>query len=386
MKKRHLLTLVIPFVCHPLFSDDMPLNNDPCAPPICDECPTESCPQPDPAMGCPVPCNRAITFEAGPRVCCGADLFVTADFLWWKAEQDGLAYASTGSSPQNATASVSKEGSVRHPDLGWEPGFRAGLGWNTCYDGWDLFAEYTWFQSNGNKDSVTNPADPNNQLVSYWGLGSSGIGNSTNLPPNFAISSANSDWTAHVNVIDLELGRSYFVGEKLTFRPHAGLRGSWQSQQYNVTYNIDTTPTDRITYKMDQKQDFWGVGLKFGLDTYWLFCRTFGLVADFSFSVLSSNFDVVRRDRRIVTDELIVTSDLLLLNAQNDYNTLKGVADLFLGLRGDWWTCNQGLHFMLQAGWEEEQWISFNNYLRIEEAAHGDLSLQGLTVKFRVDF
>jgi len=40
--------------------------------------------------------KRSVTPDAGPRVQNGYDLTTTVDFIWWKARQDGLAYATSG--------------------------------------------------------------------------------------------------------------------------------------------------------------------------------------------------------------------------------------------------------------------------------------------------
>ena len=274
---------------------------------------------PTPAMGADVPDQRGVTYDAGPRVCDGANIFITADFLFWNAREDGLGYALTGSVNANATASVSSRGSVRHPDWEWDPGFKVGLGWNTMQDGWDLFAEYTWQRFNGSTDRVTNPTDPNNQLVNIWGMGGAGIGNATNLPPNQSIETASGKWDLHFNVIDLELGRNYYIGRWLKLRPHFGLKGTWQDQYYKVRYTQIDSPAQGSTteWQMDQEQCQWAVGLRTGVDTSWQFTRSFSLFGNWALSPLYTSFDVTRKDRQIVRDAAgDVTTNLLLASTK----------------------------------------------------------------------
>jgi len=59
-----------------------------------------------------------------------------------------------------------------------------------------------------------------------------------------------------------------------------------------------------------------------------------------------------------------------------------------MGLRGEWWFFENRYHFMIQAGWEEQLWINHNNFEKVNgvQANHGDLLLQGLTIKLRFDF
>ena len=40
--------------------------------------------------------DHTITPNAGPRVAAGADIFITASFLWWTAHEDGLGYVGSG--------------------------------------------------------------------------------------------------------------------------------------------------------------------------------------------------------------------------------------------------------------------------------------------------
>ena len=71
---------------------------------------------------------------------------------------------------------------------------------------------------------------------------------------------------------------------------------------------------------------------------------------------------------------------------KNDYDALKGVIEFMIGLRYESWFSNERFHALLEAGWEEQLWISNSNFFRIEENAHGDMTLHGLTIKARFDF
>jgi hypothetical protein len=132
-----------------------------------------------------------ITPDAGPRVACGIDLFVTADFIYWTTRMDGLGYAATNVQIGNAD-----KGTVSHPDAGWDAGFKVGLGYNLPHDGWDIFAEYTWLRPS-DKGNVTNN---NGTMVMLQRDSASAF-----------IQSASADWNHDLNVVDLELGRNYFI-------------------------------------------------------------------------------------------------------------------------------------------------------------------------------
>lgn len=93
--------------------------------------------------------NRDVNPAARPVVKDGVDLFVSGDFLWWKAVQENLEYVAT---VNVGTPAVPGEGFLRsyqgryyEPKFKYQPGFRVGIGYNLPYDGWDIFVNWTRF-------------------------------------------------------------------------------------------------------------------------------------------------------------------------------------------------------------------------------------------------
>jgi hypothetical protein len=86
-----------------------------------------------------------------PRPCCtpaipcpmkrgiDGEVYVAADFLWWRAENHGYSYAF------NRTENSWVQGKVMRVNPSWDPGFRLALGWNAGYDQWDILAAWTWY-------------------------------------------------------------------------------------------------------------------------------------------------------------------------------------------------------------------------------------------------
>lgn len=383
----------------------------PCPPKPCPPCDLKPwCPR-TPAYGYQVPCNFAILWDAGPKVCEGIDLFVTADFLWWTAREDGLAYATKG--VNNTDTANGGHGSLKHPDFDWAPGFKVGAGANLWHDGWDIYAQYTWLHAEGSKTTSTNPAinaalvqANTNSLYPTWHVGGTPGTSGTNVnffsPINDPLTKATGRWDLHFNVIDVELGRNYFVGRHLTLRPFLGLKATWQHQDYKIRYfrlSLATPPppitSGTLTMnRMRQDHDMWGIGVRFGMNTAWHFTRQWSIFGDWALAALHTKFDIDRKDRLELynTDEsgniLNRPRALTSYNANNTFYTLKGVLEAAIGLRLDVWLgCNDAYHLRLQAAWEEQLWWGQNNMIgRIEECAHGDLMLHGLTIKARFDF
>ena len=83
---------------------------------------------------------------------CGG-LFVMADFLYWKAENNGWAYAYEQETTDPIGLNV---GNVMRIDPDWDPAFRVGLGWNTNHDFWDVFLNYTWYRNKASESRTSN--------------------------------------------------------------------------------------------------------------------------------------------------------------------------------------------------------------------------------------
>ena len=325
---------------------------------------------------------REITPTAGPRVAHGADVFITADFIWWKATQDGLNYAMTGVLGNNSAqlvpvpGGISSRGSVKDPDFGWEPGFKVGLGLNLSHDGWDLYAQYTWYHSN--QSSSTNGAGITNDVPAV-----------TDSLLALGDTRRSANWDLHFNVIDLELGRNFYVSQFLTLRPHAGFKGTWQSQDFDVSvrpvngFEINNTPTGDATYKSSQDHDVWGLGVRLGFDTAWYFVKDWSIFAKVAWTAMWSHYDVDRKDTLSATNDFFNTT---FVNTELNNYRVKHVGEFELGLRWEIWFYDDNYHFAIQAGWEEQVWINYGNFIRIYNDVQNDLSLHGLNLKLRFDF
>lgn len=326
--------------------------------------------------------TEVITPSAGPRVDHGIDVFMTADFLYWTARMDGLGYVHTGASAGTTNA---PKGKTRYPDWRWKPGFKVGLGLNIPHDGWDVYAEYTWLHSSA-WDSLDN-----NQLGVFP------IWNISNLvyfaDSVYNIEYAKANWNLSFNTIDLSLGRNYFISRYLTLRPFVGFKGAWNNQDYHVNYLFVTDETTSRG-KMKNDQSYWGIGLRSGLNTAWHFTQAWSIYGDLSLSILWSQFDVRRTDIRNDSrngggeNSPPVGIDIATFNTKNSFHTLKGVLELGIGMRGEWWFCEDRYHFLIQGGWEEHLWINHNQLVKAlaSQSQPGDLILQGLTIKARFDF
>ena len=156
------------------------------------------------------------------------------------------------------------------------------------HDGWDLTAQYTWLWQDETKNSI--------ELNNAKGLVSSyqSVFDFGDFSTSF-INKASSEFKQHFNVVDLELGRNFFISRYLTLRPNMGLKFSWIKDKFDYNYAIPvTTSPDVITiFDLDTaaKKKMWGMGIRAGIDNLWHFNKHWGIYGDLAFTGLWSYFD-----------------------------------------------------------------------------------------------
>lgn len=308
--------------------------------------------------------EKIITPNASPIIQHGFDVFVTADFIYWTGRLDNIEYSQI----LDFAGSPSFHSSPKHK---MSPGFKAGVGVDLKHDGWDTYFAYTYFHTSA-VSKVTN-------------------GTSSTV-------SRNINWLLHFNSMDWELGRNFYISPKLLLRPFMGLKGSWQQQSLSNTgkiFNIQQNPigTETITqtlpgvYHSSNKEDFWGVGIRTGLNTSWQFNKNWSLFANTALSSLWGQFTLSRVDttKQILENNTQVTTPVA--NMERRIHTLRPVMEFDIGARWDYWFLDDDYHIRIQAGWEQQVWFDQNQFLELQNAnRYGCLNLQGLTVEFRLDF
>ncbi|MEI8300386.1 MAG: Lpg1974 family pore-forming outer membrane protein [Chlamydiota bacterium] len=335
---------------------------------------------------------KEITPSAGTAVQGGLDVYVQADYILWHASEGGLAYVDHGGinafgSTATSNNTLSK-GQVLAPHFKTSSGFKVGLGLDFNYDGWDLGATYTWLHSHASSE-YSAPLNGTNKTL----LGGAFLitGATTDLFLDVGSVSGSADWKLHFNNIDLELGRNFFVSPKLTLRPHFGLKGTWQTQRFNVAYNQVGTAFTLVSqanateaYTATNVQHYWGLGVRTGVDTSWMFTRNWSLFGDWAIAALWGQFKDTRVDVSNVANAAgaSVLANYTALNLKQRTHQLNGVMELQLGLRYDYWFSDDEYRFRMAAGWENQLWFSQNHFYGLD----GDLSLQGFTLNFRLDF
>ncbi len=345
--------------------------------------------QPPMPMGVTSQPTGVITPPVAPRVSNGADFFMSADFIYWYAQQDGLAYAFAGEIGNNTTNPNPAHSQVKQADRKWEPGFKLGAGLEFEHDGWDLFAEWTWLNPiTNNESSASAKLDNDNYVVlPYTQSGISGVGVASALT---GLDKAEASWTLHYNVIDLELGRNFFLSRYMTLRPHIGLKTAWINQKFNQEFSADdvtfTSPAGDAgefefsgEAKKNQSQESWGLGIRMGIDPVFHLSRNWGIYGNLALSAMYQYYSTSEKVSAYGVGSTGTLVDFEVRNTKKSNHTITPVLELGLGLEYMTWFYDEAYMLELKAGWEEQVWFNTNQFQ--SASAQGNLTLQGFTMK-----
>jgi len=306
----------------------------------------------------------------------GWNIFLNTEFLWWVGKQDGLYYAQGGYS-NNPTSAIPPDGTtnfrgrLKKVQPHFRPGFRVGLGGNMGYDEWDIFLNWTWFQSHARGHS-------NGPLLTLWGHPNGDIAGSLE-----SANSAHAKWSLHYNVLDLEMGRSFWVGRHFALRPFIGARGAWINQHFDIHYNYMTAPTTKGDIRADS--DFEGGGVRMGLDMRFILLGGWSFYSVASASMLYGYYDCNFKEHWNAT---------VVAKSKDNFHNAVSTGQLSLGVRWDTYVHKDRYHFGLYAGWEQNIWFGINKmnhfFHNLDEGnleqMNGDLALAGGTFGIRFDF
>lgn len=316
--------------------------------------------------------TQVITPSAGPRVENAIDGIVTADFIYFHAAQTGLDYAVNNF---EGTLDPTPQGSIYYPNFEFDAGFRIGLGLDLAHDGWDIISNYTYLHTGTHTTSNTFETV---ETATY-----------DNTVDQNQLSAATSAWRLKLDVIDLDLGRNYFISQYLALRPFFGAKAAWNRQKFNTTGLVAED-----TYGNYQDQNAFSIGLRTGMNTSWQFTRNWNIYGNVAFAALSST---VKNQFRS-TETVGTAPSEFLANIKYSQNIIQPVVELAMGFGYDCYFNDDNYHFGITAGWEFQYWNNNNFFAQpidgsetteassINYQRSGDLSLQGFDLRFRLDF
>jgi len=313
--------------------------------------------------------NGMINPPARPVVRDGVDLWIQAEALYMHATEDCLAYGLKNDTPV-AAGTTAVDGRTKNVDYSWNWGFRAGIGYNLPHDGWDMLLNWTWFQASESK--TEKPAAPETVLPTQL---AAQVG-------TLSFPSSKGRATLHMNLLDWEMGREFFVSKWLTLRPFMGARAAWLNRNFRFSYS-------NSSYKAagHDHNRFRAGGLRGGLDTQWGLGSGWSFFGDLALSLLYGK-------QRLHSHQDDSTGKRIEHN-HNAWSAVRPMLDLAFGLRWDHlFGCNDAYRFRIQLGWEQTSLLGFEKDMNFVNAAlpgkyaynSGDLAVSGVSLQMRFDF
>lgn len=334
----------------------------------CDACVCNPRPKCVPCSPCPI---KECIDECG-----GA--YLTADFLWWRAENHGLSYAF------NQKDNTILLGNLMHVNPAWDPGFRVGLGWNTTFDHWDFYADWTWYYNKSQDHHFRSDITPGPGV---------GLGFFPRYPIQHDDPSIQVDatWTLRYNVIDGEMGRGMFVTEKIGFRPYWGVRAAFIDQEFrDHFFNPSDTLGVILEGKLNAANKYWGVGPRVGAHTEWHLGKGFSFLGRASASALYG-----KTQAHLNHKELTSGSSSFVSDARFSDRFWQLVPNLQLLLGFQWDTCFwcDKMFYAVSVAWETNCWwnqcnipVAFFDGFPIPTTGNQPVTLEGVTVNMEWDF
>lgn len=337
---------------------------DPCKPEPC-------CPEPPPCCeipGCPT--TPAYNQSASIDVCGAWDFFATATFLWIQPIQEQMDPAYTEYGSQTTYKDI-----LHKFDFDGKAAFKVGLGWNYEYDKWDTFIQYTRINT-GMTTTV--------KLTSTGSPTLYGTFLTQSLPDYGTLREVKQKWDLDFNIFDLELGRPYYNGTKLTFRAHYGIKAGWIDQKINATHK-DTTANTLVTGDFESKS--WLVGPRAGIQTNWMLGEGFRLFGNAAASLFYQKF------HKLEKTEPYYYNDTQWYDARQRPSSgfINANLEALLGVGYGTYFSRNNWHFDMIVGYEAQLFFNQNMIRYLVEAyadliKPGNLAFHGLNVSVRFDF
>jgi len=319
-------------------------------------------------------CCRSPVSICCPPAC--GKFFVTAEYLYWKAYEDGLSYAITGLGTFGGH-SPDSQGKVQDVDWDYHSGFRLGGGYALPCVCWDVYANYTHYS--GDADGVTVVPGTGAESSLWVTFGPPSTGSATLAPI------ASAEWDLCFHTVDIEIGRCFCWQNCFILRPFGGIKVAWTKDKYDIEYS---SPPDNFLQTIDHRQTFCSVGPRMGISSNWNLCNCLSFFADGAASVVWGRYCVTREDALGIIDPTTT------VDTKHKFYTLRPLLDCKLGVKFDFpQLCR--LHMYATVAYETIVFFNHNQFLKFVDSGNlkgvffpidSNLQLHGLTFALGASF
>jgi|GEM_PF-849650 len=222
--------------------------------------------------------GRVFGAKLAPASPVSSDWEISFDALLWQAGVGETEYACSTTNVSATEIRYPFRGTISEISFGWDWGFRFSIGKENVYDEFDLILAYTRY--------FTSAKDGYRKDLPSGFFGLTGFFDPALL--------AKSRYKLHYQNIDLEMGKSYFITQKILVRSHIGLKTSWITQKQDSRYEFAVRSGDLLSFssRLQDQCKFWGIGPRVGLHSRWYLCQEISLVNKIGGSLLYGYYKV----------------------------------------------------------------------------------------------
>ncbi len=336
---------------------------------------------------------------------CDGDIELTAGVLYWQVQEDGLEYGAKNSvGNSNFLNPIDEE--YLSPQVKHSFGYRFGLGYSSPCDGWNIGLLLTHLNNRTSKTDGSAPqVDIAEIIIPFWSALAPG---SDGSPVHLSATRVSSNWSTGINLVDLILGREYWISKQASLRPFTGLRGGSLRQTLALSYQgglIQFGSDLPANNEVSLKNYYEGIGVVGGLELDFNFGCGWSLFGEFAGSILYGQFSISHDEN--IREMTSPFSKVTVLETKNTFKSSKPAVDLSLGIQWHSLVSDNKYGFTALLAWEQHIFFNQNQLWRVQrdlsliflppsfpnnigENIHyqrrGSLSTSGLTLTFKFDF
>jgi hypothetical protein len=309
--------------------------------------------------------------------------FVTAEFLYWTVNEGRLDYALKMNRPAwSPTVDSNGIGHFQNADFNWSPGVRITAGYFRAPHYWDMFAEYTYFSSEGRNTSHA----PKKEDQFLNGTFSQPDPITT---PAIALEEARSQIEFSYQNLNFLMSRRFHPNPHLRLNIFGGLTSALLFQKWKVHYEdvLDQHSKLRNMWKFE------GVGLRVGGKVDWYMGWDIYLTGQASTGILSGWYE---NSSFQMTDAVIpgVNNARPMRDTQYHDKRLVYTSQFMAG--PSWQKAFEKVRIEAMVGYEMTIWANVHEIYRTSLSGptaaketfvnDSNISLQGFTFRVNVDF
>ncbi len=226
-------------------------------------------------------------FKHTPSTC---NLSLHGSFLYYQPIEKNMDYAFFGSGGFN------DERPVVYLDSNYQPGFKVGFGYIFHHDNWKMNFDYSRFNfSHSEKEDRA-----------FWGSNLYPTWTTIERTGNLISSYVTADWNLDFNILDLEIERAFYLGDRTVLTPFYGLKGGFINQKLNSDFKTVVFYTGKINTKANSSL----IGPKTGLNGKWELGAGFNIISSILAALMyqNSKVDFQEYDFRYSDTPLIVNN------------------------------------------------------------------------------